>query len=596
MPAERTWIVEDGGANPTSATRAPGRRLGPFELLRLLGEGASSDVWEAVDLRTDAPVALKLFRSSCGDVLGRVMAEARASSRIASDHIVYVRDAGMVDGVYYIAMALCREETASDAAPVVARSLCDELPRSLDEVVSWGEQVARGVAAAHAVGVFHRDLKPENILCMPGSRVVRILDFGLASLTSSARWRPSSATDTLVAISDEGDWTPLPGARDDDPLTVPPGETTRLVAGTPSYMAPEQARGFRRMPDPTRDAHALAAIDVYGVGATMWALLTGRSPHIELEGDPVELVRMRAAGGPPPRLDTMQTIFPVPRRLVEIVARAMAADPERRYPSAAALALDLARFRANRPTSNDPAWHPVRAALYVRRHPGRVAATVWSSALILGLVALLGLRSELGSTMAALEAARDELTSAQEEAAAEHTRVEEEARRADAAADAAYSSERRADTAEEHLQHLRRFAAAAAERATKAEEAAALAALDATLARAEADAALAASEEARRAEGVALADAEQARRETEVAVANAELSRDSEDKALADARRAQDALDASMTRLARTERELVAARSERDALERQLAEAQVRGAEAEAELSMVAPPVAEEQD
>jgi serine/threonine protein kinase len=603
MPAERTWMVEEGREGAVStAPRGPGTRLGPFELVRLLGEGASSDVWQAVDLRTDAPVALKLFRSARGDVLGRVMAEARASSRIASDHVVYVRDAGVVDGVYYIAMALCREETVSDAASIVARSLRDEEPRSLDEVVSWGEQMARGMAAAHAVGVFHRDLKPENVLCLPGSRVVRILDFGLASLTSTARWRPATPTDTLVAISEEtGDWTPTVAACS-DPLTVPDGEATRLVAGTPAYMAPEQARGFRRPPDPSRDAVALAAIDIYGVGATLWALLAGRTPHVEDGDEPIEQVRARAAAGAPPPLDAVPTRFPVPARLVRIVARAMATDPAERYPSVAALAVDLASFRANRPTSNDAPWSPVRALLFIRRHPGRVAASVWTAALCLGFVASVGLRTELGDTMTALDAARDELASAQEETLAERARVEEEALRADVASGEAFSSARRADTAEEHLQRLRRFAAAASARADKAEadatlarEAAGFAAADAALAQQAREEAERLTTEARRAQASSDADAAVARAGAADAEMRSVVSAEAERVASARAAHAEDVLASATSRLARMERDLEATRAERDALARQLADAQVRGAAAEAELSMVSPPIAEER-
>jgi serine/threonine protein kinase len=371
-PAARTWNPRETAAQslPTAPAlprhpRGPGLSIGPFELVRLLGSGATGEVWEAVDRRVDAPVALKLF-TGCFSVLSRVMDEARAASRVISDHVVYVREAGEIEGMGYIAMALCREETASDAAPQVARAMTEEPPRSLAEAVAWGEQIARGVAAAHAAGVYHRDLKPENVLVLPGSRRVRIADFGLSPLRGNAG-------------AFEGD--------EDVPLTVPVGMSGLYAAGTPLYMAPEQARGFMRAPDPARDAAALAAIDVYGLGATIWALLTGRAPHATMLDEPAEVVRRRAALGPPPPLDEVETLFKVPRRLARIIERAMAPDPAVRHPSAAALAVDLACWRANRATSIDSPWAPVRFPLWIRRHPARMAATAWIAALTMGLSA-----------------------------------------------------------------------------------------------------------------------------------------------------------------------------------------------------------------
>jgi serine/threonine protein kinase len=422
--------------------RAPGVRIGPFELLRRLGEGASGEVWEAVDRRIDAPVALKLFNAHGMDPMGRVMAEARAASRVVSDHVVYVREAGRVDGEAYIAMALCREETASDAAPKVARNLNEDAPRSLTEAVRWGEQIARGVAAAHAVGVYHRDLKPDNVLCLPRSRAVRIVDFGLAPLTVAPRALPGR------------DEAPSP---DSGPLMVGPGEVARYIAGSPAYMAPEQARGFRRAPQAGRDDKALAALDVYGIGATLWALLAGRPPHVDpAADDSPETVRVRAATEAPPDLRTLAP--KVPRRLAAIVDKAMADDPDERYPTAAALAVDLARFRATLPTSLDAPWAPVRAGLYLRRHPALVAAAAWVLVVALGLgaIGVVYARWNVATeALAAVEAQREE---AEWDALVGTALAKAEARRADAAVDAADSSEARAETAEERAAHLRAYA------------------------------------------------------------------------------------------------------------------------------------------
>ncbi|MDP2315199.1 MAG: serine/threonine-protein kinase, partial [Pseudomonadota bacterium] len=504
MSAERTWngegaehrtlVVAPGtivpeeivepGAPPRVPThlatrgRAPGVRIGPFELVRRLGEGGSGEVWEAIDRRVDAPVALKLFTARGMDPMGRVMAEARAASRVVSDHVVYVREAGRVDGEAFIAMALCREETATDAAPKVARNLLEDPPQSLTEAVRWGEQIARGVAAAHAVGVYHRDLKPENVLCLPRSRAVRIVDFGLAPLTragaSASATVPGDATDPAAG-----------------PLMVGPGESARYIAGSPAYMPPEQARGFHRAPQAGHDDKALAALDVYGVGATLWALLAGRPPHVEpAQDEGPEVVRLRAASQPPPDLRTLAPA--VPRRLAAILARAMAEDPDDRYPSAAALAVDLARFRAHLPTSLDPAWSPVRTTLYLRRHPALVAAAAWLIVVGLGLGAIGAVYARWAVATEALAAVEGQRVAAETEAREVTVLAEAEARRADRAANAADSSEARAETAEDHAEHLRRYAAREA-----------LHAQDADLARAAAEA-----EAARQAELAAVSHAE----------------------------------------------------------------------------------------
>ncbi|MDP2307526.1 MAG: serine/threonine-protein kinase [Pseudomonadota bacterium] len=475
MAAERTWnregmfpgapgtiVPDDGGApgettmdvqpvamaaleaSPLAAARdrrgrAPGVRIGPFELLRRLGEGASGEVWEAVDRRIDAPVALKLFNARGMDPMGRVMAEARAASRVVSDHVVYVREAGRVDGEAFIAMALCREETASDAAPKVARNLNEDAPRSLTEAVRWGEQIARGVAAAHAVGVYHRDLKPENVLCLPRSRAVRIVDFGLAPLTAAGR---------IPLDSD-----PAAGS-----LMVGPGEVARYIAGSPAYMAPEQARGFRRAPQAGRDDKALAALDVYGIGATVWSLLAGRAPHADpAVDDSPEVVRVRAATEAPPDLRSLAPN--VPRRLAAIIGKAMADDPDERYPSAAALAVELARFRAQLPTSLDAPWSLVVGALYLRRHPALVAAAAWVLVVALGLGAIGVVHARWNVATSALAVVETQREAAEHDAAVEAALARAEGRRADAAADAADFSAARAETAEERSAHLRRYAA-----------------------------------------------------------------------------------------------------------------------------------------
>jgi serine/threonine-protein kinase len=553
-PLHPGTIVPDDGGEPVARTpassgrgRAPGVRVGPFELVRRLGEGASGEVWEAVDRRVDAPVALKLFNAHGMDPMGRVMGEARAASRVVSDHVVYVREAGRVDGEAFIAMALCREETASDAAPRVARNLLEDPPRSPAEAARWGEQIARGVAAAHAVGVYHRDLKPENALCLPRSRAVRLVDFGLAPLTPA-----STSTDAA---------DPANG-----PLMVAPGESARYIAGSPAYMAPEQARGFRRAPQANRDDAALAALDVYGVGATLWALLAGRPPHVDpADDDGPEAVRQRAARAEPPALRTLNPN--VPRRLAAIVDRAMASDPADRYPSAAALAVDLARYRADLPTSLDAPRSPVRPALYLRRHPALVAAAAWVVVVLLGLGALGAVHTQLTAATRALAAVEAQRVAAEQGATVVAALAEAEGRRADAASDAAETSSARAETAEDRAANLRRYAIQEAARAQ-----------DADIARLGAEAVA-----THQAELAAAAQEEAARKAADAQVADTEASAARQRANDADARAANHA-DAEASAQARAEaaaRAAEAAVARADAATARAAEADARADAAE---------------
>lgn len=378
----RVMFVDEGEVEPApSEWTAPGAWFGPFQLVRRLGRGATAEVWEAVDRRYDAPVALKLFPIAnlppTFDA-DRVTAEAAAMSRITHDHVVFVREAGKLEaeGAYYLAMALYREPVEGFAEPRVAVDLSRVEPASTAEIVRWGVQIAHALAAAHAVGVHHQDLKPENVLCMPASRSVRLTDFGLAPL---ARTRHVGHGRHSVRCRD----------------------TVRYVAGSPVFMAPEQARGLDHHPDPEADRRWLVAGDVYGAGAILWTLLTGEPPH----APPATLTHhdiVAAAEAPVPRLDEVATRFPVSRRLADVVARAMAPDATDRYDSAAELADDLQRLLDRRPTSLDGPWAPVRATLWVQRHPLRAQTVATAAMLAVGLGLAVHLAGEVRERQAEL--------------------------------------------------------------------------------------------------------------------------------------------------------------------------------------------------
>ena len=193
----------------------------------------------------------------------------------------------------YIVMELVGEWEPKRGVLAPGGSAAALRPRSSDEAVRWVRDVARGVHDAHLRNVFHRDLKPHNVLITPFSRRARIADFGLA-------------------ISDVAE------------------RNGRLqIAGTPGYIAPEQASGLPSSLDPhdLDERAVLVALDVWGLGALAFDLLADRPPwHAERGLEPWECA---AAATESPELPRA-----LPRRLRRIVGKALAIDPAARYATA----------------------------------------------------------------------------------------------------------------------------------------------------------------------------------------------------------------------------------------------------------------------
>ena len=254
---------------------------GRYRVERPLGHGAMSTVDLAFDVELDREVALKRLAENLArddDLRARFQREARLAARLAHPSVVRIYDVGEDDdGRPFIAMEYVAGETLAE---LVARR--GPLPPA--EVAGLGVQACRALAAAHGAGLVHRDVKPQNLL-LRNDGVLKLGDFG-------------------VAFGLEGTRLTLVGT----------------VLGTAAYFAPEQARG----------EEVTAAADIYGVGAVLYELLTGRPPR-----NPTTLAELSNA-----------TAIPVPQgappELARIVMRCLAADPADRPASAAELAGDLA--------------------------------------------------------------------------------------------------------------------------------------------------------------------------------------------------------------------------------------------------------------
>lgn len=320
---------EDGGPPPEEAApaaearRDPSRRAGGrFLLLDVAGSGGGGTVWRAWDERLRRVCAVKLLAASAPEHRPRLEREARLAATLSHPAIVPVHEVGPHGDGLYIAMEYVHGRPLDRA----------ELdPRGLARAA---EEAARALHHAHERGILHRDVTPRNILVDADGRA-RLIDFGLA--------RPRDPGGTLTRSG--------------------------VFVGTPAFVAPEVAAG-----EP-----ASVASDVYSLGASLYAALAGRPPY---EGrELLEILARLAADDPPP----VRRFNPrAPRPLQAIVARAMARDPRRRYPSAAALADDLRRFLDGRPVEARLPSPLARAGSWIRRRPAAAALASAAAAVLVG--------------------------------------------------------------------------------------------------------------------------------------------------------------------------------------------------------------------
>jgi serine/threonine protein kinase/tetratricopeptide (TPR) repeat protein len=305
-----------------------------YEPLALLGSGGMGRVWRARERSLERDVAIKLLAASelRERQRERFLLEARALARIQHPNVVVVYRLGEVLGVPFLAYELIEG--------VGVDQLIGSLrwPRALAIAID----LARGLAAAHHVGVLHRDLKPANAM-VTSEGTGKLIDFGLAKLLSG----DDDGEDSELQGLDESELTtPMLGSviadktltSDDTPdrIIVPDGELTRRGAllGTPRYIAPELWHGARASPQ----------TDVYTLGLIIWEMLTGTLAHaapVGLESETSEGLRGRVETP----LRSVASLQPdVPRELATIVDMAVCKRPSGRFRSAAELQQALEAF------------------------------------------------------------------------------------------------------------------------------------------------------------------------------------------------------------------------------------------------------------
>ena len=316
---------------------SPHARLGPYEIVDLIGRGGMGEVYRAVDMRLGRAVAVKVLPAELAEhaeSLERFRREARAIAALSHPNIVAIFDVDVDAGAAmpYVVTELLEGETL--------RERLKRGPMALGEMLRVATAVAEGLAAAHAKGIIHRDLKPENIFLTAGGGV-KILDFGLASTILSG-----------------------------DPALTQPG----MVIGTIGYMSPEQLRG----------APLTTAADVFPLGCLAYEMLEGEMPfqrdsHMEVIAS---VLRDEPFRHQPPHA--------IPDALRDLIERCLEKSPARRIQNAAQVVAELRAIDAGEAIT---VTRPLSGPQPRRRRPWWIWTVVLAAIVLGGIAAVLAARN-----------------------------------------------------------------------------------------------------------------------------------------------------------------------------------------------------------
>ena len=317
--SEQAAATDIGASNAAPSAEAaelpPGTVLAHYRLEGVLGRGGIGTVYRATDTKLNRPVAIKFLTAAVADddAQRRFKQEAETASALNHPHIVTVYDIGEADGIAFLAMEYVEGKTLDRLIPPGG------LP--LQPALDYAIQIADTLSAAHTAGIVHRDVKPGNIM-VTDAGVLKVLDFGLAKHLGS----PTSPGDSATS------------------------ETThtrsRMIAGTPSFMSPEQAEG--RPVD--------ARSDVFSFGAVLYQMASGKRPF---PGESALAAMAAVLHKEPDPLPAS-----VPAEMQRVIARCLRKDPQRRFQHMDDLRVALEELRDEETLkSKPPATEPRRRKL-----------------------------------------------------------------------------------------------------------------------------------------------------------------------------------------------------------------------------------------
>ena len=324
---------------------ATGTKLGPYEIVCLVGAGGMGEVYRAHDARLGREVAIKVLPTDYADDpdrLSRFKQEACASSALNHPNILSIYDVGQHDGSPYVVSELLEGETLRKRIAGTAMAQ--------RRVIDHALQIAHGLAAAHEKGIIHRDLKPDNIFITNDGRV-KILDFGLAKLTQidGNRTQSQSTIPTRRADTDPG-----------------------VVIGTIDYMSPEQLKGN------AVDQRS----DIFSFGAILYEMLTGQGAfHRESVAETMSAILQEDL---PELSNANKSVSPALERLVD---HCLEKNPESRFHSASDLAFALEAISTSSTLTHSVPVSTITPRGMTRREMvfGSVAALAVIAAVALGV-------------------------------------------------------------------------------------------------------------------------------------------------------------------------------------------------------------------
>jgi serine/threonine protein kinase len=297
----RSGVGSFPGSGSAAGSDRPPAVVPGYRIERILGTGGMGTVYLARQLSLDRPVALKVMsRQWAADpvFVARFTREALAAATLNHPNVVQIYDIGESDGHRYFSMEYVPGRSLADLARVEGKI-------DPGTAVGYILQAARGLKHAHDRGIIHRDVKPDNLL-LDEHGVVKVADLGLVKTKGEGGTRNQGLPPPAETGGSQGAFDPsMTGAR--------------MALGTPAYMAPEQCRDAA-----TVDHRA----DIYSLGCTLYALVTGRQPF-----DGQTAVELMTQHNYAPLTPPEQIASRVPRELSAIIQRMMAKDPADRFPT-----------------------------------------------------------------------------------------------------------------------------------------------------------------------------------------------------------------------------------------------------------------------